>query len=297
MLPLSLLPMKRLSILLLPLVLAACAPAPSTDTSGSAFSSSASAAAQTGSLDAMTASSGADATMEIETRDVEYAEINGKVIKGYLAAPKSEPGAKYPGLVLIHQWWGLNDNMREYAEQFAKQGYVALAVDLYEGESTTDQQKAGQLASAVQNNMDKTFGNLKQAVAFLKKQPNVLTDRLASVGWCFGGGWSYQMAKNDLGVRATVMYYGRFNTEDDLAQMKAHIMGHFGENDTSIKVDDVRQFEVKLKTLSGENSVFIYPNAGHGFANSDNAAAYNPQAAAEAWRRTIDFLRENLYQE
>lgn len=211
---------------------------------------------------------------------------------GYLARP--EDGGEYPGLILIHEWWGLNDNIRELAEDFASQGYVALAVDLYEGQVATSSEQAGQLAGAVREDVEGAFENLAAAVDFLEGMPNVENDSLASVGWCFGGGWAYEMAANDLGIDASVIYYGRFSLEDDLSMMKADILGHFGEEDRSIAVNDVEQFEAKLNTLGGDHAVFIYPNAGHAFANEDNEEAYNEEAAMRAWERTIEFLGRQL---
>lgn len=101
------------------------------------------------------------------------------------------------------------------------------------------------------------------------------------------------MAKNNLGTKATVMYYGRFNTADDLSMMRSQILGHFGEKDTSIAVNTVKEFQAKLQTLSGSNAVYIYPNAGHGFANEPDPT-YDKAAADLAWQRTVDFLQKNL---
>ena len=117
------------------------------------------------------------------------------------------------------------------AQAFAREGYIALAVDLYEGESAgTDQTKARELAGRVSENMERAFDNLRgKPLHFCGRIKRWTRTRSGSVGWCFGGGWSYQMAKNDLGIRATVMYYGRFNTDDDLTHMKSQIIGHFGE--------------------------------------------------------------------
>lgn len=223
--------------------------------------------------------------------DVIYYNDN-KNVKGFLAYP--EKTGKYPALVLIHEWWGLNDNIKENVKKFAKLGYVVLASDLYGNSATTEQNKAREMAGKVRENTEEAMKNLKNAVAFLKARNDVEADRLASVGWCFGGGWSYQLAKNNVGVKASVMYYGNFNTEDDLQMMKAHIIGHFGEKDTSIKVDDVKQFQASLKTLSGKHEIYIYPNAGHGFANETNSNAYVKESADSAWERTIEFLKKNL---
>jgi carboxymethylenebutenolidase len=224
-----------------------------------------------------------------------------KNVEGYLAMPDGEgparasrAGGQYPGLILIHEWWGLNDNIKGLAEDFAKQGYVALAVDLYNGENASTSEQAAALAGAVRSDVEGAFENLNAAVAYLGGLKNVNSDSLASVGWCFGGGWAYEMAANDLRIDASVMYYGRFSPDDDLSMMRADILGHFGGEDTSIKVDDVKQFEAKLKTLEGDHTVFIYPNAGHAFANEDNKDAYNSEAAELAWKRTIEFLAKEL---
>jgi carboxymethylenebutenolidase len=207
--------------------------------------------------------------------------------EGYLSIPEGE--GPFPAVILIHEWWGLNDNIKWYADRFAQQGYVALAVDLYNGESTEDRERAGALAGRVREHMDDAFTNLQSAVVFLKSRSDVLQESIASVGWCFGGGWSYQMAKNDLGVAASVIYYGQFNPKDDLATMRAAIMGHFGEDDQSIPVDDVKAFRAALQTLSGTHQVFLYENEGHGFARE-----LTSENAKKAWARTLEFLREEL---
>lgn len=225
---------------------------------------------------------------DITTQEITYYND----IHGYLAKPT--PEGTYPGLILIHEWWGLNDNIRSLAEDFARQGYVALAVDLYDGATAATPEKAGILAGNVREHVDEAFANLAAAVTYLSSLEEVDGAKLASVGWCFGGGWAYEMAKDDLGIDASVMYYGRFSPDDDLSMMRADILGHFGEEDTSIAVDDVRQFEAKLKTQGGNHAIFIYPNAGHAFANEDNEDAYNEEAARLAWQRTLDFLSREL---
>jgi carboxymethylenebutenolidase len=273
----------RFAALVPALLLAACAS--SSDNEGNILSSADSSLSMSDM--AVTSVSGPD----IVQAETVYGTQSGKQLKGYLALPADVQDA--PALILIHEWWGLNDNMKDMAERFAREGYIALAVDLY-GESTTDQARARELSSSVQNNLPAAFDNLEQAVAFLKNREDVDDDRIASVGWCFGGGWSYQMAKNDLGVKASVMYYGRFSAHDDLSHMKADIIGHFGEQDASIKVDDVKEFEATLRTQGGDHEVYIYPNAGHAFANGDNVEAYNAEAAEQAWTRTMVFLEEHL---
>jgi len=231
-------------------------------------------------------------TNEVTSTDILTETVNYfENANGFLAQP--EQNNKYPALVLIHEWWGLNDNIKDLAEQFAQEGYIALAVDLYGGQVTDKPDKARELATDVRNDMEGAFTNLEGAITFLKSLPNIRADQLASVGWCFGGGWSYELAKNDLGVQSSVIYYGRFNPEDDLSKMRATILGHFGEDDASIKVDDVRVFQATLNTLSGDHEVFIYPNSGHAFAN-EGGSAYVPESAELAWDRTLQFLNDQF---
>ena len=218
-------------------------------------------------------------------------ELNYGEYLGYIAAPQE--GDNLPAVILIHEWWGLNENIRENAQRFAAAGYVALAVDLYGGEATTSAAKAGRLALRVRNNMEEAFDNLEAAVATLAADERVDSARIASVGWCFGGGWSYQMARNNLGVSASVIYYGRFNPADDLSLMRGTIIGHFAEDDITIRVDRVREFEAQLMTLSGAHEIYIYPNTQHAFANPYQDV-YNATAAEEAWDRTLTFLEREL---
>ena len=157
-------------------------------------------------------------TKVVTTSDVKYTE-QGTKTAGYLAEPPAGAEKKHAAIILVHEWWGLNDFIKQTANDFAEQGYVALAVDLYDGQSTTKPEDARKLATGVRGDMDSAFANLKDAIAFLQKKDNVDSERMASIGWCFGGGWSYQVAKNNLGVKASVIYYGRFNPEDDLAKM------------------------------------------------------------------------------
>ncbi len=226
-------------------------------------------------------------------KTITYGEQNGKAIKGFIAYPKSKAtaGKKLPALILIHEWWGLNDDIKRKAATFAEEGYVALAVDLYGGKSTTKPAEARELAGAVRKDMQAAFANLEAAVDYLKKDPLVNPQKIASLGWCFGGGWSYQMAKNNLDVVASIIYYGFFNPQDDLQQMRALILGHFADKDRAIKIDNVKEFQAKLKTLNGDHEIYIYPNTQHGFASREGENPnYNSQEAAKAWERTLDFL-------
>ncbi len=232
---------------------------------------------------------GTRAEAGISAQNVDYS--GDGVSTGYMAYPENATNA--PAIILIHEWWGLNDQIKGVARRFAEAGYVALAIDLYGGEVATTRDRARELAGGVSRASDVAFANLGAAVDYLKSQPRVDPDRLASTGWCFGGGWSYKMALNNLGTRASVIYYGFFNPSDDLSKMRARILGHFGEADRAIKVDNVRTFEANLATHSGDHRIFIYPNAGHSFAN-ETGANYDRDAAEDAWQRTLEFLEKHL---
>jgi carboxymethylenebutenolidase len=234
----------------------------------------------------------ARAGVATKSEDVVYSRRDGKTAVGHLARPEKE--GTYPGIVLIHEWWGLTDDIKAMAREFAELGFVSLAVDLYGGESTAEPARARELAGGVRNNVDAAFANLRDAFAYLTKN-GADADRLASIGWCFGGGWSYQIAKNDLGVKASVIYYGRFNPQDDLAKMRAEIIGHFADSDRGISLDNVKEFQAKLKTQSGGHEIYIYPNTTHGFASREGAnPRFNKDAADLAWGRTIAFLGRAL---
>jgi carboxymethylenebutenolidase len=213
-------------------------------------------------------------------------------VEGYVAAPSAE--GKYPGLILIHEWWGLNEDIESLARSFAEEGYVVLAVDMYKGESTDSPDMARELSSGVRADVKGAFENLEAGLAYLKSRADVQPEQLASVGWCFGGGWAYQMAVNDLDIDASVMYYGQFDPEEDFEHMRASILGHFGEEDSGIAINDVREFQANLETANGNHAVYIYPNVGHGFANIRGGTnmAYDEDAATLAWERTRAFLAD-----
>lgn len=228
-------------------------------------------------------------SLAIETPTVAY----DGAVEGYLALPDMRKEKRYPAILLIHEWWGLNADIKNKAEEFAEAGYVAFAVDLYDGKIATKPKGARALAVKVRDNMGLAFKNLKAAFAYLKSLPEVDAQRLASVGWCFGGGWSYQIAKNNLGAKASIIYYGRFNPADDLGKMKATILGHFAEKDRGIRIDTVEEFQAKLETLSGAHEIYIYPNTGHGFANPNNPI-HDKKATKLAQKRTLAFLKKYL---
>jgi carboxymethylenebutenolidase len=212
---------------------------------------------------------------------------------GYLAYPTN--GSSLPAVVMIHEWWGLNQNIKNEAERLASQGYAVLAVDLYSGRVATQQEDARTYVTEVRDNPDTAIDNLQAAVTHLSEMPNVNSSRIASLGWCFGGGQSLQLALNsEKPLAATVIYYGNLVTEpQELAEIDWPVLGIFGATDQSIPVDTVRQFEAALDANDIPNEIHVYEGVGHAFANpsGDN---YAPDETADAWAKTLAFLRENV---
>ncbi len=199
----------------------------------------------------------------------------------------------FPGILVIHEWWGLNDWVKDQASKLSDLGYVALAVDLYRGKVATTADEAHEIMRGVPD--DRAARDLHAAFEFLKSQPNVKKDRIASIGWCMGGGYSFNVALQEPTLTADVINYGHLATEpESLKKIDASILGIFGGQDRGIPVEDVKKFEQTMKQLGKKVEIVIYPNAGHAFENPNNKAGYRPDDAADAWKRTVKFLAETL---
>jgi carboxymethylenebutenolidase len=209
---------------------------------------------------------------------------------GYLVEPRGQTD-NLPAVVVIHEWWGVNQQIKNAADELAKEGYVVLAADLYNGEVASEPDRARELSSSVGNNPEEAIDNLNAAVKYLASLPNVNSSRIASLGWCFGGGQSLQLALNtETPLSATVIYYGNLVTDQtELAKIRWPVLGIFGSEDQSIPVDTVNQFEAALNASNVTNKIYIYEGVGHAFANpsGDN---YAPEETADAWEKTLAFL-------
>ena len=208
----------------------------------------------------------------------------------------TENNNTFPAVIMIHENKGLNDNIKNMANLLAREGYVILAVDLFNGEVTTDQKRASELTQSIRDNPDSAITNLKSAVKYLTSLPNVNPEKIASLGWCFGGQQSLQLALNsdDHPLAATVIYYGRLVTEPEtLSKIKWPVLGIFGDQDESIPVPTVEQFEDALTKNGITNEIYIYKGVGHAFANpsGDN---YAPNETKGAWHKTVSFLNKYL---
>jgi carboxymethylenebutenolidase len=199
----------------------------------------------------------------------------------------------FPGIIVIHEYWGLNDWVKEQASKLADQGYTALAIDLYRGKVATTPEMAHEIMRGVPE--DRAARDLHAAFVFLTSRPNVKRDRIGSIGWCMGGGYSLDMALVEPTLAADVVNYGHLATDPAaLKKINAPILGLFGGKDQGITPEDVRKFEQTLKQMGKSIDVTIYPDAGHAFENPTNKSGYRAQDAADAWKRTTDFFANTL---
>jgi carboxymethylenebutenolidase len=213
-----------------------------------------------------------------------------ETVHGVIFAPEGK--GPFPGVVVIHEWWGLNDWVKDQAQELAKQGYVALAIDLYRGKIATNPEEAHELMRGMPE--DRAVRDLKAAYAYLKGRKDV-NGRIASIGWCFGGGYALALALNEPALTATVINYGRLATDEAaLAKIHGPVLGLFGGQDKGITPSDVHAFEAALKKLGKRVDVVIYPDAGHAFENPNNKDGYRAYDAADAAKRTKAFLALTL---
>ena len=201
--------------------------------------------------------------------------------------------APFPAIIVIHEYWGLNDWVKEQASKLSDEGYVTLAIDLYRGKVATTPDMAHEIMRGVPE--DRAKRDLHAAFEFLSVQPNVRKDRIGSIGWCMGGGYSLDVALQEPALAADVINYGHLTTDPEaLKKINAPILGSFGGQDHGITPDDVHKFEATLKQLGKQVDVKIYDDAGHAFENPNNKDGYRAADAVDAWKRTVDFLAMTL---
>jgi carboxymethylenebutenolidase len=216
-----------------------------------------------------------------------------ETVSGMLYTPPGK--GPFPALVVIHEWWGLNDWVKEQAMKLAGQGYVALAVDLYRGKLAATPEEAHELSRGLPH--DRADRDLLAAADYLRSQKNIDPTRVGSIGWCMGGGYSLDLALEDPRLTATVINYGHLVTSpDNLKKIHASLLGIFGGQDRGIPVADVRNFEQQMKRLGKPIEVVIFPDAGHAFENPNNKGGYRAEEASKAWATTVAFLRRTLQQ-
>ncbi len=211
---------------------------------------------------------------------------------GYLALPQGE--GTHAAMIVIQEWWGLNDWVKGQTDSLAKKGYVAFAVDLYKGKVANDSETAHQLLSGLPE--DEAIAMLRAGADFLRSRSDVRAQAVGVIGWCMGGKYAIRLAAADPGIRAVVMYYGAPITDESAIKgIQAAVLGNFGGDDKGPSPDQVRAFEAALKKAGKRVDFKIYPGAGHGFANVNNPfGGYRAPAATDAWKRTVAFLDKEL---
>ena len=228
-----------------------------------------------------------------ELRQGEAPELFGEEIelgegRAYLSLPPDEE--PIGALVVIHEWWGLNANIKHWSDRLAADGYIALAVDLYGGEVATTRDEAMGLMQGADE--DSAMAVLLEAHRYLDEELGA--ERTASIGWCFGGGWSLRLAMAEPELDAAILYYGRLVEDpDQLAGIEASVLGIFGERDRGIPPEAVERFEDAMVEAGREVAIESY-EADHAFANP-SSARYDDEHAASAWQRTRAFLCETLW--
>jgi carboxymethylenebutenolidase len=218
-------------------------------------------------------------------------KAGGETVRAYLARPEEEDRGT-PGVVVIHEWWGLNDQIKGVADRLARDGYLAIAPDLYRGKLAADRGLAHELMRGLSEN--RAVDLIKGAADHLRSLGGGNHRRVGTVGFCMGGRLSLAAALKGAEVQATVMFYGSVETTRETVEpLRAPLLGIFGREDRGIPVEDVKKFEEALKAAGKVAAIQIYPGVGHAFFN-EQGPSYDRQFAVDAWARTQAFFAKHL---
>ena len=220
---------------------------------------------------------------------VEFPFAGGNT-RGYLSVPKNGSG---PSVIVIQEWWGLVDHIKDVCDRFAGEGFVALAPDLYHGKTAKSPDEAGKLMMALR--IDQAEQDLSAAIEYLATLDSTTSEKVGVVGFCMGGALSLYTATKNPHVGACVVFYGGHpNVKPDLPNLHAPVLGLYAARDGFVTPDSVHQLESKLKELGKQIEAHIYPGTDHAFFNDTRPEVYDADAADDAWRRTVQFLRKHL---
>lgn len=218
-------------------------------------------------------------------------ESNGGKCAGYLAIPAGDSQA--PGVIVLQEWWGLVSHIKDVCDRFAREGFVALAPDLFHGRTTRSPDEAGKLMMAL--NIAETEKDLRGAIQYLSRHERVAGERVGTVGFCMGGVLSLYAACENEAVGACVVFYGIHpKVKPRLENLNAPVLGLYAGRDEFAPPEAARELEAKLKDLGKTVEIHIYENCDHAFFNDERPEVYNAEAAADAWQRTLEFFRSNL---
>lgn len=215
---------------------------------------------------------------------------NGGTSSGYLALPASGSG---PGVIVIQEWWGLVDHIKNVADRFAEAGFVALAPDMYHGKTTKSPDDAGKLMMAIQ--MDRVEQDLRGSIDYVLGLPETSSKTVGTVGFCMGGQLSLYAACANHRVGACVNYYGIHpNVQPDYEHLKAPVLGFFAEKDGFVTPEVAKKLEADLKSHGKQIEIHIYEGADHAFFNDTRAEVYHAEYAKDTWDRMLKHFRANL---
>jgi len=215
---------------------------------------------------------------------------NGHTCQGVFALPPSGIG---PAVVVIQEWWGIVRHIEDLVDRFAAEGFVAIAPDLYHGKTTTSPDEAGKLLMEL--DVERAAKEIAAAGDYLLRRPECTSRKFGIVGFCMGGALAQHVAATDPQVGAAVSFYGGFKkVQTQWENLDAPILLIYGENDQGVPAAQGRELGQKLQKLGKNADMVVYPNANHAFFNDTRPEVYNPEAAEDAWRRTLELFRRTL---
>ncbi|HVG20915.1 MAG TPA: dienelactone hydrolase family protein [Blastocatellia bacterium] len=226
----------------------------------------------------------------VSNRRVIEFNVGGREAQGYIVEPSGSGGR--PGLVVIHEWWGLNDHIKDIAGRFADKGFFVLAPDLYDGKIAKDPDEAGKLMQGLDQN--RALETLSGAVDHLKSQERVNSEAIGVTGFCMGGTYALLLACHNKSIKAAAPFYGDVPSEDVLKNLSAPILFIGAENDPWINQDKMNRLKEALTKLNKEGEVKVYGGVGHAFFNDTRPEAYDREAAEDAWARVNQFFADEL---
>ncbi len=239
------------------------------------------------------------------SKNVTY-KIDGKDYNGYLATPKNSDG-KTPAVIVIHEWWGQNDYARMRADKLASEGYVAFALDMYgNGKTTENPKEAGELAGAVYGDMKTAEKRFKAALNYVKSLANVDSDKVAAIGYCFGGGLVLHMARAGMDLDGVISYHGTlspFGPAAKRGKVKAKVLAFNGAADPMVPKKQVVGFNKEMKRAKVDYQSIDYPGALHAFTNPQATEVgkkwnlpvkYDEKADKDSWNKSLTFLDKVL---
>lgn len=238
----------------------------------------------------------------LQTREVSYSS-GGTDMRGYLVFDDGSEGRR-PGILVVHEWWGLNDYARKRAEMLAGLGYTALAVDMYGGGKTTDHpDEAGKFSAAVKKNLVDARDRFRAAMQVLKDENTVDRNKIAAIGYCFGGGMVLEMARAGFDLDGVVSFHGSLATDNPAqpGEVKTRILVFNGEEDPFIKADDIMAFKKEMESAGVDYRFVNYPGVKHSFTNPEAdkfgrefglPLEYNQNADEKSWHDMQDFFKE-----